>query len=336
MNRQTRVLIVLWALLLALIFLSIALGRYGVGMVRSYKILTDPIFHWEPTWDTNMVTSIWNLRLPRIFMACLVGACLSGAGAAYQGVFQNPMASPDVLGASSGAAMGAAIAILLGLTHNAITLVSFLCAIGTVAVVYAVGCRAPGSRILNLVLCGMVISSLCSAGTSYVKLVADPNNQLPAITYWLLGSLNGTTMDEVWRIAPVMALGMVPLVLLRWKINLLTLGEEEARALGVHPGRLRLLVVLCATLMTAASIAVSGMIGWVGLVMPHLCRRLVGNNFRALLPASMVAGALFLLLVDDLSRNLLAVEIPIGILTAVLGAPFFLVLLLRGGRDDAC
>ena len=168
------------------------------------------------------------------------------------------------------------------------------------------------------IICSLSLIHLAAA-TSYLKLVADPTNQLPEITYWLMGSLSGTRLADVARIAPAMAAGLLPLFLLRWKLNLLTLGDDEARAMGVNAPRLRFLTVVCATLVTAASIAVSGMIGWVGLVVPHLCRKLVGSNFRVLLPCSMLAGAAFLLLVDNLSRNLLATEIPIGILTAFTG-----------------
>ena len=326
---RRRVLPALAALLAALFLLSFQLGRYGVDPLTACRILLSPLLPLAETWTGNEYAAVMGIRLPRIALACLVGCCLSAAGAVYQGMFQNPMASPDVLGASSGAAFGAALAILLGASSRGVTTSAFFWSLLTVVVVYLVGQRAPGGKVLNLVLAGMIISSLFNAGTSYIKLVADPNNQLPEITYWLMGSLNGTVGREVLTILPAMLLGLVPLFLLRWKINLLTLGDDEARAMGVHPGRLRLIVVVAATLVTAASIAVSGMIGWVGLVMPHLCRKLVGSNFRQLLPASMLAGAAFLLLVDDLSRNLLAVEIPIGILTAVIGAPFFLYLLLR-------
>ena len=239
------------------------------------------------------------------------------------------MASPDILGASSGAAFGAALAILLGFGNAGITISAFFFSLLTVALVYLIGQRAQGKRILNLVLAGMVVSSLFTAGTSYIKLVADPTNQLPAITYWLMGSLSGVRMTKVLYIFPVMLLGLVPLFLLRWKINLLTLGDEEAQAMGIHPVRLRFVIVICATLVTSASISVAGTIGWVGLVVPHLSRKLTGSNFKKLLPASMLAGAAFLLLVDDLSRNLLATEIPIGILTAFIGAPFFLYMMLR-------
>ena len=183
---------------------------------------------------------------------------------------------------------------------------------------------------LALIL-AVVVSSLVSSGTSFIKLVADPNDQLPAITYWLMGSLNGTTPEDVFFVVWPMLLGLVPLFLLRWRVNILTLGDEEAKTMGVNAKRLRTIVILCATLITAASVSVSGMIGWVGLVIPHLTRRVVGNNYKYLMPASMLFGAIFLLLVDDISRNLLATEIPIGILTSMIGAPFFLYLMSKDG-----
>ncbi|MEQ2457516.1 FecCD family ABC transporter permease [Flavonifractor hominis] len=327
------VLCLLAAVLAGLFLVSFYLGRYGVDVFTTCRILLSPLLG-EGNWTANEYTAVINVRLPRILLACLVGCCLASAGAAYQGVFQNPMASPDVLGASSGAAFGAALAILLGLGNSGVTLSAFFWSLVTVAVVYLIGQRAPGERVLNLVLSGMIISSLFTAATSYLKLVADPTNQLPEITYWLMGSLSGTRLRDVLYILPVMALGLVPLFFLRWKLNLLTLGDDEARTMGVNAPRLRLGVVLCATLVTAASISVSGMIGWVGLVVPHLCRKLVGSNFKWLLPCAMLAGAAFLLLVDDISRNLLATEIPIGILTAFTGAPFFLYLMMRKGENN--
>ena len=193
-----------------------------------------------------------------------------------------------------------------------------------------VGRRARGKRSLGLILSGIMIGSLLSSGTSYIKLVADPQDQLPAITYWLMGSLNGATPQEVLFVLIPMGVGLTLLFLLRWRINVLTLGDEEARTVGIHAAGLRAVVILCATLITAASVSVSGLIGWVGLVIPHLSRRLVGNNYKHLLPASMVSGAIFLLLVDNISRNLMATEIPIGILTSLMGAPFFILLMSRG------
>lgn len=328
-RRPGRMLLLLAAVLLLVFLASFSLGRYGVPVKEVMRILVSRVVPLTNTWTPQMETAVINIRLPRILIACLVGCSLSAAGAAYQGVFQNPMASPDLLGASSGAAFGAALAILFGAASRMITVSAFVFSIITVLLVFFIAGRAPGLRVVNLILAGIMIGSLFSAATSYIKLVADPSNQLPAITYWLMGSLSGSKMQTVLYASVPMVLGLIPLFLLRWRINILTLGDEEARALGVNTNVLRLLVIVCSTLITAASISVGGMIGWVGLVIPHLSRKLVGSNYRYLMPASMLAGAAFLLLVDDVSRNLLAVEIPIGILTAFIGAPFFLYLICR-------
>lgn len=322
-------LFVMCALFLAFFLFSFSIGRYGVPVKEVIRILFHKLIPIRQTWTSEMETVVVNIRLPRIVMASFVGCALSTAGASYQGVFQNPMASPDILGASSGAAFGAALAILLGGSTQIITLAAFSSSLVTVMAVYLIAERAPGLRVVNLILAGIMVGSLFTAGTSYIKLVADPSNQLPAITYWMMGSLSGSKLAQVVFVAVPMALGMIPLLLIRWQINILTLGDDEARTLGVNTNRLRLIVILCATLITAASVSVSGMIGWVGLVIPHLSRKLVGNNYRYLLPASMILGATFLLIVDNVSRNLLAVEIPIGILTAFIGAPFFIYLIAK-------
>ena len=325
------ILLLLIALILVVIG-SVVLGRYPIGLKETAGILASTVFPVEPFWTETQAALLLNHRLPRILLACLVGCCLSAAGASYQGVFQNPMAAPDILGASSGAAFGAALAILLDLGSTMIVVLAFVCSIITVSAVIYMGNRTRGKRVLGLILSGIMISSLVSSGTSFIKLVADPEDQLPAITYWLMGSLNGTALRDVLFAMLPMALGLVPLFLLRWRVNILTLGEEEARTMGVNTKRLRTVIILCATLATAASVSVSGMIGWVGLVIPHLTRRLVGNNYQHLMPASMLFGAVFLLLVDNISRNLLATEIPIGILTSLIGAPFFLYLISRDGE----
>ncbi len=327
----------LWAmasLLLALGLGSFVLGRYDVPLVQVVRILWNgtagriaPGLALEQTWTDSMAVAVLNVRLPRILLASLVGCCLAAAGTGFQSVFQNPMAAPDILGASAGACFGAALSILLGLGRAWTVAGAFLFSLVTVALVYLVGSRTRGSRAVNLILAGVMVSSLFSAGTSYIKLVADPANQLPAITYWLMGSLSGARMSDVRFAAIPAVLGLAPMLLLRWRINMLSLEEDEARTMGVNVGRLRFAVVLCATFLTAGSVAVSGMIGWVGLVVPHLCRKLVGSDSRYLLPGSMLFGAAFLLLVDNASRNLLATEIPIGILTAFVGAPFFLLLM---------
>ena len=311
---------------------SVVLGRYPIGIRELGGILLSKIVDIEPFWTKTQEALLLNHRLPRIILACLVGCCLSTAGVAYQGVFQNPMAAPDILGASSGAAFGAALAILLNMGNSIIIVFAFLSSLVTVGIVIYTGGRAKGKRSLGLILSGIMIGSLVSSGTSFIKLVADPEDQLPAITYWLMGSLNGTTPQEVLFVLLPMGLGLAMLFLLRWRINVLTLGDEEARTIGVNAGRLRILVILCATLITAASVSVSGVIGWVGLVIPHLTRKMVGNNYKHLMPASMLFGAIFLLLVDNISRNLMATEIPIGILTSLIGAPFFIFLMSRDGE----
>ncbi len=318
--------------LLAAMAISLALGRYPISLKELLGILFSKVLHLEPFWPTTTETVLFNIRLPRILLACMVGCCLSGAGASYQGIFQNPMASPDILGASQGAAFGAALAILLKAGTRIITASAFFFSLLTVGLVWIVGQRAKGKRITGLILSGIMISSLFSAGTSFIKLVADPTNQLPAITYWLMGSLAATKARDVLFAMIPMAIGLLPLLLFRYRINILTLGDDEASTMGVHVKRLRLAVILSATLVTASSVAVSGVIGWVGLVIPHLTRRMIGNDYKRLMPASMLFGALFLLIVDNISRNLWATEIPLGILTAFIGAPFFLHLITRGGE----
>ena len=317
--------------LLALFLLSFVVGRYGVPLGQVVHILLSGVLPLEQTWTDNMAIAVLNVRLPRILLACLVGCGLSAAGTGYQTVFQNPMAAPDILGASSGACFGAALAIMTGQSAVMITVFAFLASLLSVALVYLVGNHTRGNRVVNLLLAGIMVGSLFSACTSYIKLVADPTNQLPQITYWLMGSLSGTRMGTVKFAAVCMAVGLVPLLLLRWRMNLLTLSPDEARAMGVHTDRLRLAVILSSTVLTAAAVSVSGMIGWVGLVIPHLSRRIVGSDCRRLMPMSCLFGAAFLLLVDDMARCLTATEIPIGILTAFVGAPFFIYLMVRGG-----
>lgn len=327
--------LIFWVLGLSLggmVILSVCLGRYPIGLRELFGILWSKIGNIKTFWSPVQEALLLQHRLPRILLAVMVGCSLSGAGAGYQAVFQNPMAAPDLLGASGGAAFGAALGILMGLGSFMVMVLAFVCSLLTVGIVILVGSRTRGKRVVGLILAGIMVSSLVSSGTSFIKLVADPTDQLPAITYWLLGSLNGSTMGDLLFALIPMALGMIPLLLLRWRIHVLTMGDDEAQTLGVHSGRIRFVVILCSTLLTAAAVAVSGVIGWVGLVVPHLCRKIVGDKYSRLLPASILLGGIFLLLVDNISRNLLATEIPIGILTGFLGAPFFLYLITKDGE----
>jgi iron complex transport system permease protein len=315
------------ALLLVLAILaSLSLGRYPIPMAALLRRILGGGFA-----TPQMEAIFFNVRLPRILMACLVGASLAAAGASYQGVFQNPLASPDLLGASSGAATGASLAILMQLPAPIITLFAFSASIITIALVMFIGNRAKGRRIVGLILAGLMISSLNSAFMSFMKLMADPNKALPEITYWLMGSLTKTKPSDLSFVIIPITLGLAPLIIFRWRINLLTLNEDEAQSMGVNVKATRALVIVCSTLITAAAVSVSGVIGWAGLIVPHLARRVAGNDYRRLMPFAILFGALFLLLIDNISRNLFATELPLGILTSLAGAPFFLWLLTRKG-----
>jgi iron complex transport system permease protein len=274
------------------------------------------------------------VRLPRIAAGILIGAGLSAAGAAYQGIFRNPMVSPDILGASAGAGFGAAAAILAGWSIIGIELSSFgfgLIAVGLTCAA-AAKLKRMGDPILTLVLVGILVGSVFTALVSLAKYAADPYSKLPAITLWLMGSLSAINPKDLSFALLPMALGLVPLYLLRWNLNVLAFGEEEARALGAETVRLRWIIIFCATLLTGAAVAIAGMVGWVGLVIPHLARMIVGPDYRVLLPASVLLGASYLLLTDDLARSVMANEIPLGIITALIGAPFFLYLMMRSER----
>ena len=331
-RKHRRTVLIMLIVLILCILASFTLGRYPVPMGELLGILGSKLgFPIAPFWTGQMEAAVWNIRLPRVILSVLVGCCLAAAGSAYQGVFQNPMASPDILGASAGAGFGAALAILLGASSVGITLGAFAASLVTVALVFTVSRHARGDRVLGLVLAGIMVSSLFQSGTSFLKLVADPNNQLPQITYWLMGSLSGAKWGDFTIVMLPMLAGLIPLLLLRWQLNVITMGDDEARAMGVNPQRIRLAIVVCSTLVTASAVSVSGMIGWVGLVIPHMMRRLVGSDYRYLMPASMLGGGIFLLVVDNVSRNVTTAGIPIGILTAFIGAPFFLWLITGKG-----
>ena len=313
-------------------FGSFMLGRYPIEPWTLIRVLASRVIPVTPDWPSQVETVLFNVRLPRVLMAALIGAGLAAAGAAYQGIFKNPMVSPDVLGASSGAGFGAALGLFLSFSYQGVSFLAFVLGLSAVGAVYLISSRVKYNQTLGLVLAGMMISSLFTAAVSFLKLVADPNNTLPVITYWLMGSLASIRPKDLAFAAPWIIGGIIPIYLLRWKINVLTLGEEEARCIGVNTSAVRLAVVLCATLITSAAVSVSGLIGWVGLVIPHFARMLVGSDYRKMLPASLLLGASFLLVVDNFARLLATSEIPIGILTAFVGAPFFLWLILREGN----
>lgn len=333
-NYQKLKLFILACVLIFVFILSFHLGRYPIAPLELLKVLFSNVFPIEQTWDRSVETVLYQIRLPRVIGAVLIGAGLSCAGAVYQGLFQNPMCSPDLLGASSGAGFGAAMAILLHLGFLGITFFAFGFGIASVLVVYLLSRRVKGNPTLGLILTGIMISSLFSAAISFIKLAADPNDTLPAITYWLMGSLSGIGQREILFCLLPISIGLAPLLFLRWKLNVMAMGEEEAQTMGINTKAIRLIVIICATLVTAACVSVSGMIGWVGLVIPHFTRMITGPDYRSLIPASMLLGASFMLIVDNFSRLLLTQEIPLGILTAFIGAPFFMYLIMREGNKQ--
>ncbi|WP_349360233.1 iron ABC transporter permease [Stappia sp.] len=323
-------------LVAALAFAALLVGPFPVPPATALAVLAGSVTGIASDASEAARTVVLSIRLPRVAAALLVGAALAAAGACYQTLFRNPLVSPDILGVSAGAALGAVLGIFLALPVAAIQLMGFAGGLGAVALVGFVAASVrSGDRTLVLVLTGVVVGALTGAATSLLKVLADPYDQLPAITFWLLGSLAGAKPEDLLPAAPVVVLGLIPLILLRWRINVLSLGDEEARALGLEAGRLRAAVIVCATLVTASVVAIAGIVGWVGLVIPHIARMLVGPGFGVLLPASVLLGAGYLLLVDTLARTIAATEVPLGILTAVVGAPFFLWLLARGRRSWA-
>ena len=329
------------ALTFALLTLAVAVLALGAILIGPYPITLEQLakavtrlFIDEPAATDQVDTVLLSIRLPRVATALLVGAALSATGAVYQGLFRNPLVSPDILGVSTGAGLGAVTAIFFSLPVIAIQGFAFVGGAITVTLVYLVANAVRNHEpTLVLVLSGVVIGALAGACISLLKILADPYDQLPAITFWLLGSLAGIRTSDVASALPAVLIGLIPLVLLRWRMNLMALGDEEAATLGIDPRRLRLLFVAAATLMTASVVAISGVIGWVGLVMPHIARLVVGPNFNRLLPAAMLMGAGYLLAVDTIARTLAETEIPLGVLTAFLGAPVFVWLLATGRRS---
>jgi len=314
--------------LVAGLLLAFTVGRYPVGLAELANVLFSKAMGYKSDVAPAVQSVILQVRGPRVLAAVLVGAALAVAGTAFQGLFRNPLVSPDILGASSGAALGAVVGIYLSLGVFVIQAFAFVGGLIAVAAVYAIG-SAVRSRdpILVLVLTGVVVGSLLGAGVGLVKYLADPYNQLPAMTFWLLGSLAATSVSDLLPLFGPVAVGTVVLLALRWRMNVMSLPDEEARALGVATGPLRIVIVAAATLVTSASVATAGIIGWVGLVVPHLARSLVGPDFARLLPAAAILGGGYLLLIDTLARTMAQVEIPLGILTAVIGTPFFIWLL---------
>ncbi|MBR1918602.1 MAG: iron ABC transporter permease [Spirochaetales bacterium] len=296
------------------VIVSSALSRFGLGEMASAQI----------------EKVLWNIRFPRIVLAMLAGTGLSLAGLSFQSLFANPLATPDTLGVASGSSFGACLGILMGFSLRGIQIMALLFGLVAVSLTWICG-KQKGRGTTAIVLSGIIIGSLFNALVSLVKYVADTETQLPSITYWLMGSMSGKGYSTLALGSPMIILGGVLLFLLRWRLNILPLSDDEAKASGTDIRQLRIAVVVIATAMTASCVSMCGQIGWVGLIVPHICRMALGNSHERLVPSSISIGATFLVIVDTLSRTMATSEIPISVLTAIVGAPFFIYLMRKNG-----
>lgn len=308
-------------------------GKYLLTLNQLLSLLFSELGFQTAIEDPRHHTVFWQIRFPRTLAAIMIGGGLAIAGAAYQGMFRNPLVSPDILGVSAGAGVGAVIGIFLGQSLIYIQLAAFIGGLLTVTLVCLIARMArQHDPILSLVLVGVAISALCGSAISLMKILADPYTQLPSITFWLLGGLSSITQSDLLSALPIMLIGIIPLLLLRWRMNLLSLSDEEAKSLGINVSLIRGIFIVSATLITASAVSIAGIIGWIGLIVPHITRMIVGANFRYQLPVSMMIGAIMLLITDTLARSIASIELPLGILTSAVGAPFFLAILLQARR----
>ena len=338
----------LFLLLLCVLIIALFVGRYPIDPVTVVIILVAGIMEWignmiavitgvkvaffwsiQHTWPTAMNTVVWDVRLPRAMAVILAGSGLSVSGATYQGVFRNPLVSESILGVSAGAGVGAALAILMDQGNNIIQLSAFIFGLLAVGMTFAISRVYRSNPTLVLVLAGIIVGGLFSAIISLMKFVADPYSKLPDIVFWLMGSFSKASSANLLPLMPVFIIAMLIIVLLRWQLNVLSMGDEEARSLGIDTKRFRPIVIVCSTILTAAAVCIGGVIGWVGLIIPHISRMVVGPDHKDMIIASILLGGSYLLAVDTLCRTLTSVEIPISIITSILGAPIFLYLLYK-------
>ncbi|MGX1738101.1 FecCD family ABC transporter permease [Corynebacterium flavescens] len=326
-----------WSAIIALLVglglvmvLSLMLGRYTLTIGDIYNAVWYRLYGLSFGEPVDSV--VFNLRLPRILLAALAGAGLASAGTAFQGIFGNPLATPDTLGVTAGTSVGAVSALILNFSLVGVQLLSFVAGIITVVVTALIARnKRGGTSVVMLILSGVMVGALASAIMSILKYTADPNNKLPQITYWLMGSLSGASMRTLALGAPFIVVGSAVIFLMRWRLNILALGDDEARAAGMNLPRARGIIIVAATLITAAVVSMCGQVGWVGLLIPHCARMICGDNNRFVVPVGTVLGAIFLVVIDTLARSSMESEIPISVLTAIIGAPFFIYLLRRTG-----
>jgi iron complex transport system permease protein len=310
--------------------LALTLGRYQISAIDTGRVLLSPIF---PNLGTNIPDVarqlVLRVRLPRILAALLIGASLGTTGTAFQAIFKNPLVDSNILGVTSGAGFGAALALLLLLNNWQVQIFAFLFGLLAVLISFLGSRLYKTAPLLVLTLMGILVGSLFSSLTSLLKYVADPLDTLPAITFWLLGSLAGVTWARIGLLAVITLIGVIFFVLMRWQLNILSLGDKESQGLGINVERMKLFFIIISTLMTAAAVSTSGVIGWVGLVVPHMGRLIVGPNHRYLVPVSISLGGSLMIVLDTISRTLLPGEIPLGVLTGIIGVPLLIFLLRR-------
>lgn len=334
-RRPLWMVLVGWAVaLLALAIAAMCIGRYSVDPLQTVRILLSPFIDEEVTWTANDYNVIMNIRLPRAIAAILVGASLALSGASYQGVFQNPLVSPDLLGVSYGACVGAALSILLYLDTWQTQVFAFVGGIITVFITVNIPKLMHRHSNVIMVLSGVIVGGFMSSVLGLLKYVADPDTQLAEITYWQLGSIAKVTFDTLSYVAPVMVVAAVVLIAMRWRLNVLSLGEEEAQTLGINLKRERGVVIVASTLLTACAVSLAGTIGWVGLIIPHVTRRIVGSDNKRLIPTVIFVAGAFMLVIDVIARAATSYEIPLGILTGIIGAPIFGYILVRQRSVD--
>lgn len=309
--------------------ICLGIGRYHLNMGQTLQVLFSGITGNNVSGVEHSV--VFNVRLPRIILSAAVGAGLACSGAAFQSLFTNPLATPDTLGVASGASFGAVLVMMMGGNLIFVQLGALVFGMISCLLVFVIGRTKNKTSIVMVVLAGMVISALFQALLSLLKYVADPEDQLPAITYWLMGSMSGATYKNLLLGLPFIILGLVILIILRWRLNILSLSEDEVRSLGVNIKRLRVVIITAASMITASCISMCGQVGWVGLLVPHIARMLCGSNNKSVIPVSISLGSVFMLAMDTVSRSASAAEIPISILTAIIGAPFFIALLKKTG-----
>lgn len=325
--------IILIFFLLGLLFLAtvvaLCMGQYKISASNTLLILFSNIFKCRSAWTDTMYRVVMYNRLPRVISAIAVGASLSLAGAAYQGVFRNPLVSPDLLGVSNGACVGAAISIILGLGHVGNITLAFIGGLVAVSMTTIFPALINRRSTIALVLSGVIVGGFFSSILGLLKYIADPDTKLAEITYWQLGSFSKIKIESLYIILPIMLIAGIIIYFFRWRINVISLGDKESKTLGINLQRERGIIILCSTLLTASAICISGTIGWIGLVMPHLARIIVGQDNKRVIPISALLSSIFLIAIDTMARNLTGAEIPLGIITGFIGTPFFAFIVVK-------